>query len=126
MRNIVEGSGGDILVNGSARLVTTLMENDLVDEHRLMVFPVLLGAGKRLFNDAGPPATLRLAPGEAGRLRGRPRARLRAGRREAAGRDARGEKSGSEEHAGEVIAQETNGAAALGPAPCSSKTPTTS
>jgi len=56
MRNIVEGSGGDILVNGSARLVTTLMENDLVDEHRLMVFPVLLGAGKRLFDDAGPPA----------------------------------------------------------------------
>ena len=61
MRNIVEGSGGDILVNGSARLVTTLMENGLVDEHRLMVFPVLLGAGKRLFDDAGPPATLRLA-----------------------------------------------------------------
>ena len=48
-------------MNGSARLVTTLMENDLVDEHRLMVFPVLLGAGKRLFDDAGPPATLRLA-----------------------------------------------------------------
>jgi dihydrofolate reductase len=56
-----QSSGGDILVNGSARLVTTLMEHDLVDEYRLMVFPVLLGAGKRLFEDGGPPATLRLA-----------------------------------------------------------------
>ena len=53
-------SGGVILVNGSARLVATLMEHDLVDEYRLMVFPVLLGAGKRLFEDAGPPAALRL------------------------------------------------------------------
>src|ERR671918_2439297 len=53
-------SGGVILVNGSARLVATLMEHDLVDEYRLMVFPVLLRAGKRLFEDAGPPAALRL------------------------------------------------------------------
>jgi dihydrofolate reductase len=52
--------GGDILVNGSVQLVTTLMEHDLVDEFRLMVFPIVLGTGKRLFADAGPPATLRL------------------------------------------------------------------
>jgi dihydrofolate reductase len=46
--------GGDILVNGSARLVETLLEHDLVDEVRLMVFPVVLGRGKRLFE--GTPA----------------------------------------------------------------------
>ena len=44
--------GGDILVNGSVQLVETLIENDLVDELRLMVFPVVLGSGKRLFNEA--------------------------------------------------------------------------
>jgi dihydrofolate reductase len=40
---------GVILIAGSATLVQTLIENDLVDELRLMVFPVLLGEGKRLF-----------------------------------------------------------------------------
>jgi len=43
--------GGDVLVNGSAQLVGTLLESDLVDELRLMVFPVVLGKGKRLFGD---------------------------------------------------------------------------
>src|SRR5262245_40583276 len=40
---------GDIVVHGSARLAQTLLEQDLVDELRLMVFPVVLGDGKRLF-----------------------------------------------------------------------------
>jgi dihydrofolate reductase len=52
---------GDILVNGSAQLVKTLAENDLVDEYRLMVFPTVLGAGKRLVEDTTGPAALELA-----------------------------------------------------------------
>jgi dihydrofolate reductase len=55
-----EQPGGDIVVHGSARLVQTLLENDLVDELRLMVFPVVLGSGKRLFGDTNDKKTLRL------------------------------------------------------------------
>jgi dihydrofolate reductase len=47
-----EGDGGDILVNGSARLVRELLERDLVDELRLMVFPVMIGGGKRPFPES--------------------------------------------------------------------------
>jgi dihydrofolate reductase len=52
--------GQDILVAGSAQLVNTLMQHDLVDEFRLMVFPVVLGKGKRLFNDGSKMHALRL------------------------------------------------------------------
>jgi dihydrofolate reductase len=51
---------GDIVVHGSARLVQTLIEHDLVDEFRLMVFPVLLGSGKRLFDETSDKKPLRL------------------------------------------------------------------
>ncbi len=44
--------GGDILVAGSQTLVRELIAHDLVDEFRLMVFPIVLGSGKRLFADA--------------------------------------------------------------------------
>jgi dihydrofolate reductase len=53
--------GGDILVNGSVQLVQTLIEHDLVDELRLMVFPLLLGGGKRMFGDTSAAKTLKLA-----------------------------------------------------------------
>jgi dihydrofolate reductase len=51
---------GDIVVHGSARLVQTLLEHDLVDELRLMVFPLALGSGKRLFGETSDKKPLRL------------------------------------------------------------------
>lgn len=51
---------GDVLVAGSSQLVRTLAELDLVDEYRLMIHPVVLGSGKRLFGDGMPRTALRL------------------------------------------------------------------
>ena len=51
--------GGDILVAGSGRLVAGLLDADLVDELRLMVFPTVLGRGRRLL-DGAPPTQLEL------------------------------------------------------------------
>jgi dihydrofolate reductase len=51
---------GDVVVHGSAQLVQTLIDNDLVDEVRLMVFPVVLGSGKRLFGDTDDKKPLNL------------------------------------------------------------------
>jgi dihydrofolate reductase len=52
---------GDIYVHGSCQLVQTLIENDLVDELHLMVFPVILGTGKRVFGETSDKKSLRLA-----------------------------------------------------------------
>jgi len=53
--------GKDILVFGSVSLVNTLMQHGLVDEYRLMVFPIVVGSGKRLFEDGSGMTVLKLA-----------------------------------------------------------------
>ncbi len=50
----------DVVVMGSGELVQALMRDDLVDRFVLMIHPLVLGAGRRLFPEAGAPATLRL------------------------------------------------------------------
>lgn len=52
--------GGDIGVLGSGELVQSLMRHNLVDKYVLMIHPLVLGAGRRLFPDGSPFATLRL------------------------------------------------------------------
>ena len=52
--------GKDILLFGSSALMNTLMGHDLIDEYRLMVFPMVLGKGKRLFGDGMDTKILQL------------------------------------------------------------------
>ncbi|HMF04074.1 MAG TPA: dihydrofolate reductase family protein [Acidimicrobiia bacterium] len=61
VRKLKDEFAGDVVVHGSAQLVNTLKDEDLVDEYRLMVFPVVLGKGKRLFTDSGDLTPLQLA-----------------------------------------------------------------
>jgi dihydrofolate reductase len=54
------GTTGDVVVHGSATLVHALLDKGLVDELRLMVFPVILGSGLKLFGQTGAPMRLQL------------------------------------------------------------------
>lgn len=62
--NLKQQDGKDITVHGSATLVQTLIRHDLVDRYRLLVYPVVLGTGKRLFQE-GTTATLKLVETQA-------------------------------------------------------------
>ena len=55
-----EQAGQSILVAGSSKLLQALMKHNLVDEYRLMVHPVVLGSGKRLFSEANPRQKFKL------------------------------------------------------------------
>jgi dihydrofolate reductase len=61
LAKLKDETDGVILVAGSGTVVKTLLENDLVDELRLMVFPTVLGSGKRLFPDGVGRLNLKLA-----------------------------------------------------------------
>ena len=56
MRKLKDNGGGELQVHGSARLAQSLHAAGLVDEYRLLVFPVTVGEGKRLFAEGAPPS----------------------------------------------------------------------
>jgi dihydrofolate reductase len=60
VRRLKAGEGPDLLTQGSCDFLQTLLKNDLVDEINVSIFPVVLGAGKKLFGEGAAPAALKL------------------------------------------------------------------
>lgn len=60
IKKLKETEGGDIQVWGSSQIVHLLLKNDLVDELRLKIYPLILGKGKKLFEDTATPAAFAL------------------------------------------------------------------
>ena len=60
VRSVKAGDGPDLQVHGSPGLLQTLLRHELVDEFRMWIFPLVLGAGKRFFGDGAVPVALRL------------------------------------------------------------------
>lgn len=60
LKALKQSDGPDLLIQGSSDLIQTLLANDLIDEFRLLIFPLVLGKGKRLFGSGAVPAALTL------------------------------------------------------------------
>lgn len=63
IRKLKNSKGSDLKIWGSSKFIQTLLKNDLVDEFWLMIFPVTLGKGKKLFDNGTIPATFKLVEG---------------------------------------------------------------
>lgn len=60
IRELKQGAGPDLLIQGSSELVQLLLAHDLIDELRLLIYPIVLGRGKRLFGPGSLPTSFRL------------------------------------------------------------------
>ncbi|TPI34860.1 dihydrofolate reductase [Mesorhizobium sp. B3-1-9] len=65
LKELKQEDGPDLLIQGSGNLIQTLLANGLIDEIRLMTFPLVLGKGKRLFGDSAMPAAFKLVKSQA-------------------------------------------------------------
>src|SRR5260370_42638887 len=65
LKRLKREEGPDLLVQGSSDLLQTLWKNGLVDEFSVLIFPVVLGKGKRLFGAGATPAGLKLVKSQA-------------------------------------------------------------
>lgn len=65
LRRMKQEDGPDLLIQGSSELIQTLLANDLVDEISLLIFPLVLGKGKKLFGSGAMPAAFKLTRSQA-------------------------------------------------------------
>jgi dihydrofolate reductase len=66
VRKLKQGEGPPLLLQGSGKLIQALLANDLIDEFNLLIFPLLLGPGKKLFAGGTMPAALKLTGSRTG------------------------------------------------------------